>query len=175
MSESPLPERSVTIAVIRSGGQTGADRGALDAARALGVPIVGWCPRDGWAADFPDPPGLLAAYPELTPTPSADPAQRTRWNVRDADATLIVLRAGSGDSPGTEATRQAALELDRPVFLTGGADPAPIRAWLESIGIELTLNVAGPRESEAPGVYGRTRQLIHALLLDARPTIAVDA
>jgi hypothetical protein len=70
---------------IVSGGQTGVDRAALDVAVALGMPYCGWCPRGGWAEDMPEPPGVLARYPRLEETPSEDPAQRTRWNVRDSE------------------------------------------------------------------------------------------
>ena len=48
------------IRKIRSGGQTGVDRAALDAARQCGLKICGWCPKGGWAVDCPEPPGLLA-------------------------------------------------------------------------------------------------------------------
>ncbi|MFH8249230.1 putative molybdenum carrier protein [Microbacterium sp. B2969] len=151
------------IAVIRSGGQTGADRGALEAAVAAGVPIAGWCPRGGLAEDFPDPPGLLAVYPTLVETPSDDPAQRTRWNVRDADATLIVVPGSAWHSPGTDLTRRVALELERPVFTLTGDDLSGLRAWLETVG-GAVLNVAGPRESQAPGIQERTRRVVASLL-----------
>ena len=70
---------------IVSGGQTGVDRAALDAALALGMRCGGWCPAGRWAEDGPIDP----RYP-LRETPSGDPAQRTEWNVRDSDATLIL-------------------------------------------------------------------------------------
>ena len=63
---------------IRSGGQTGVDRAALDIARKYHIEICGWCPKGGWAEDFPSSPGLLAEYPELKETPSAGTSQRTR-------------------------------------------------------------------------------------------------
>ena len=66
---------------IISGGQTGIDR-ALDAAIEMGVDYGGWCPRGGWAEDFPKSPGLLARYPLLRETPSAEPIQRTEWTAR---------------------------------------------------------------------------------------------
>src|SRR5262245_33304323 len=95
--------------VIRSGGQTGVDRAALDVAVRLKLPYAGWCPRGGWAEDAANPPGVLAAYPRLAETPSADPAQRTAWNVRDAHATLIVTPgADLANSRGTRFTRQMA-------------------------------------------------------------------
>lgn len=152
------------VSVVRSGGQTGVDRAALDTARDLGIAIAGWCPRGGWAEDLPDPPGLLGEYPELTQTPSDDVEQRTVWNVRDADGTLIVVAPRTVSSPGTDATRRAAVELGRPVFLIDGDDVTLARAWLSSLPTGPTLNVAGPRESEAPGSYARARTLLGRLL-----------
>ena len=70
------------IKYIRSGGQTGVDRAALDTARKYGIEICGWCPKGGWAEDYSSPPGLLAEYPELKETPSAGTSQRTRWKRR---------------------------------------------------------------------------------------------
>src|SRR2546425_1493353 len=77
---------------IRSGGQTGVDRAALNAAVLTGRPYEGWCPKGGWAEDFLRPPGLLPPgllmkYPHLMETPSKSPEQRTEWNVRDSAAT----------------------------------------------------------------------------------------
>src|SRR5262249_11759655 len=99
---------SVSLA-IQSGGQSGADRAALDVARTLQIPYRGWCPRGGWAEDFPSPPGLLSLYPGLAATPSADPQQRTAWNVRDSDAPLILTSDTSLTfSPGTVFTSTCA-------------------------------------------------------------------
>jgi Circularly permutated YpsA SLOG family len=78
---------------ITSGGQTGVDRAALDLAIEYGMSWGGWCPKGGWAEDFPDPPGLLTKYPNLRETPLARTKQRTEWNVRDSDATLIIRRS----------------------------------------------------------------------------------
>jgi len=65
---------------IISGGQTGVDRAALDVAIERGMAWGGWCPKGGWAEDFPDPPGLLAKYPHLKETAHSHPLQRTEWN-----------------------------------------------------------------------------------------------
>ncbi len=74
------------VTAIVSGGQTGVDRAALDFAVERGVPYQGWVPAGGWAEDLADPPGLLARYPVLRATASADPADRTRRNnVGDCD------------------------------------------------------------------------------------------
>ena len=85
-----------------SGGQSGVDRAVLDVAIERSIPYAGWCPKGGWAEDFPNPPGLLANYPQLKETPLAGPAQRTEWNVRDADACMIAVDAAGVDvSAGT--------------------------------------------------------------------------
>lgn len=152
------------IARIVSGGQTGVDRAALDHAVARGLPYGGWCPAGGWAEDLPQPPGLLARYPALRATPSADPAQRTMWNVRDSDATLVLLPAGLAQdaSRGTHRAVADARRLGRPLLvLRLGGDAARDRAESSAFTAGLppgaTLNVAGPRESEAPGVYAAAR------------------
>ncbi|MCK0112162.1 putative molybdenum carrier protein [Ornithinimicrobium sp. F0845] len=148
----------VSVARIVSGGQTGADRAGLDAAIEAGWEYAGWCPAGGWAEDFLEPPGLLVPYPGLREAPSADPAVRTRLNVRDSHATLVI-RATQLVSPGTDLTVQVARRLDRPCLVTeGSADE--VRRWLAGLGHELTLNVAGPRESEQPGVYSVVRALL---------------
>lgn len=151
---------------IVSGGQSGVDRAALEAARAHGVPAGGWCPAGGWAEDRPEPPGVLAEHPELTPTASGDPAERTRRNVRDSDATLIVTRRGCA-SPGTELTRSIAGRLGRPCAEVATDDPDAARAVAAAVaGLPdgYRLNVAGPRESECPGVGAAARLLLDALL-----------
>jgi putative molybdenum carrier protein len=143
---------------IVSGGQTGVDRAALDAALELGIERGGWCPAGRWAEDGP----IDARYP-LRETPSADPAQRTEWNVRDSDGTLLLT---GGSSPGTESTEAAARRLGKPVYRYG-ADALPdvgaFRRWVQVYGIR-TLNVAGPRESESPGVYAAARAYLRAVL-----------
>ena len=153
---------------IVSGGQSGVDRAALDVAIEHGLPYGGWCPRGGWAEDMPDPPGLLARYPELRETPRSEPAQRTRWNVRDSDATLILL-AGGAPAPGsgTALTLALARELGRPVAtvdLDAPGAAVQAAALLAALPTAGTLNVAGPRESAAPGIHARARALLSELL-----------
>jgi hypothetical protein len=150
------------IARIVSGGQTGADRAALDVAIELGIHYGGWCPAGGWAEDFSEPPGLLLAYPQLAATSEADPAVRTRLNVRDSDATLVV-HDGRTPSPGTQLTIAVAQELRRPLLVTPG-DVTETRFWLDGIEAPIVLNVAGPRESACPGTYRRTAELLRTAL-----------
>src|SRR5438105_15558458 len=89
---------------IVSGGQTGVDRAALDVALELGMPCGGWCPRGRRAEDGP----ITDRYP-LSETPWSGYPQRTGWNVRDADGTLI-LTMGQADR-GTALTQQLAARL----------------------------------------------------------------
>lgn len=149
---------------IRSGGQTGADRAALDAARDAGVPIVGWCPKGGWAEDYPNPPGLCLAYPELKETPSLQTEQRTEWNVRDSNATLILYQTGKTDSPGTSLTEKISAELKKPFLVADANNQEKIFSWLKTLGKGITLNIAGPRESESPGIYNNVYSLVEKLL-----------
>ena len=80
------------------------------------VPICGWCPPGGLAEDYPEPPGLLAEYPELVEGASSGYVERTAWNVRDSHATLIVAPDGIPPRGGTEMTRIFAERFGRPVM-----------------------------------------------------------
>jgi hypothetical protein len=163
--------------MIISGGQSGADRAALDAAIERGLPWGGWCPKGGWAEDFPTPPGLLARYPRLRETPLGDPAQRTEWNVRDSDAILIIVMAGGvAVSPGTMAASRHAVSGHRPVVVADAGDPdavAQVAAWLEAqhdrFGLDMKLGVGGPRESEAAGTYRSAGVFLRRVLPAAGP------
>jgi len=155
-----------------SGGQSGVDRAVLDVAVARGIAYGGWCPKGGWAEDFPRPPGLLAKYPNLKETPLAGPAQRTDWNVRDADACLIVTDTGGLEiSKGTTLAHELARRYGKPCFIANLGEPGVreqaalwLRAQLDAFVPGLTLAVGGPRESEAPGIYERAKTFIHSLL-----------
>ena len=145
---------------IVSGGQTGADRAALDVALRLGLPVGGWCPAGRWAEDGPIP----ADYP-LLETASADPAVRTGRNVREADATLVLARGPL--TGGTALTVRRATEAGRPVLVLA---PVPDTvdaavAWIaRTVRPGGTLNVAGPRESEAPGSTAACRDWLMGVL-----------
>ena len=153
------------ISLIRSGGQTGADRGALDAARAMGVPICGWCPPGGLAEDMPHAPGLLSRYPELKEGKALGYVQRTAWNVRDSHATLIIAPAGVEPRSGTDMTARFAEHYGRPCLVIRSLeDLGAVRTWLSTLGRGITLNVAGPRESKTPGTYALTKRIIALLL-----------
>lgn len=134
-------------------------------ARELGIPHGGWCPRGRLAEDGPIDNDYL-----LQETASADPAKRTRRNVRDSDGTLIVAE---GDlRGGTALTRRCAERLGRPLLVVSGALPGDVAAatrWVLDHRIE-TLNVAGPRASQWPRGYEVASRLLRALL--GRDTIA---
>jgi hypothetical protein len=158
---------------ILSGGQTGVDRAALDAAIAAGIRYGGWCPKGGWAEDLSRPPGLLAAYPQLQPTPQADPMQRTEWNVRDADRLMVLIdRAGLQVSKGSEAACDFAATMGKPhiVLDLDAVEALPLAlAFLGDWQNATSLCIAGPRESESPGIYARAREFLHDLLVAGSP------
>jgi hypothetical protein len=144
---------------VLSGGQTGVDRAALDVALELGLPCGGWCPKGRKAEDGP----IERCYP-LQETPSADYAQRTEWNVRDSDGTLILSQGEL--TGGTAQTVELAARLGKPcllVDLTKHPSVSAVLAWSNERKIRV-LNVAGPRESNSPGVYGQTATFLRALL-----------
>lgn len=130
-----------------SGGQTGVDRGALDAALAFGLPCGGWCPLGRLAEDGPIPD----RYP-LEEMSTVDYSARTEQNVIDSDGTLI-LHTGR-ILGGTALTRRYARRHRKPlriVDLTSAEPPENVVAWIREQRIEC-LNVAGPRESSCAGI-----------------------
>jgi Circularly permutated YpsA SLOG family len=157
---------------IIGGGQTGVDRAALDLAIERGMDWGGWCPKGGWAEDFPSAPGLLTKYPKLKETPQSNPLQRTEWNVRDSDAALIITDGGGMSvSIGTGRAHQWARQHGKPELVVDATDakaPTHAAAWLDvqrkRFGSDMTLSIGGPRESEAPGIYARAKALTATML-----------
>jgi hypothetical protein len=148
---------------IVSGGQTGADRAALDFARASGLRVGGWVPRGRLAEDGPIPEDYLG----LLEADSADPAVRTALNVRDSDATLILSHgplAGGSLLTFQEATRaeKPVLHLDLDQVSTASAAER-LGRWLATIRPRI-LNVAGPRASEDPRIAPDTEAVLGAAL-----------
>ena len=144
---------------IVSGGQTGVDRAALDTAMERGVPVGGWCPKGRRAED-----GTISDRYPLKETPSEAYEQRTAWNVRDSDGTLIITDGAL--EGGTALTMEEAKRQERPVLHVRTTDPVPvpmIRAWGEDHDVRV-LNVAGPRASEVEGIYDDARVLLEAFL-----------
>jgi hypothetical protein len=151
-----VPARPIEIV---SGGQTGVDRAALDVALELGLERGGWCPSGRRAED-----GRISERYPLRETPSDDYAQRTEWNVRDSDATLILARGQL--TGGTALTARLAGRLAKPLHvidLPTNVDRDAFRSWLDDEKVRV-LNVAGPRESGAPGIYEQARSALRFLL-----------
>ena len=144
---------------IISGAQTGVDRAALDAARSWHLSGRAWCPRGRRAED-----NIPARY-AVEETASCAYEQRTEWNVRDSDATLIIC-AGAPD-PGTTYTQEMIKKWQKPsliVDLDQNRHPAiSIRTWLKMSTIRV-LNIAGPRESQVPGIHERTLVVLQQIL-----------
>ncbi|MHB8809428.1 MAG: putative molybdenum carrier protein [Desulfobulbaceae bacterium] len=146
---------------IISGGQSGADRAALDAAIRLNIPHGGWLPRGRKAEDGP----LPASY-RLRETESDSYRERTEKNITESDGTLILsfgLLTG-----GSALTKNLALRHDRPC-LTIDLEEVPlagavvaVEKWLQRHGIR-TLNVAGPRASNEPRIYDAVLALLLAV------------
>lgn len=152
---------------IVSGGQTGVDRAALDVAMALGMHHGGWCPAGRRAEDGPIPHRY-----GLRETPGGDYAQRTLWNVRDSDATLVLVRGAYGG--GTGLTVRAAGLFGKPcliVDLQQATLPGVVADWLREHRVR-TLNVAGPRESQRPGIGRLAAAFLRQELSRARRTAA---
>ncbi len=149
---------------IRTGGQTGVDRAAMDFAKEHGIPLCGWCPKNGWAEDYPDAPGLLADYPELTETPSEGTEQRTKWNMRDSDAILTIMPENSGISAGTETGLAEGEALGKPMYTATSLDDIKdIVKWVKSLPDETELCVGGPRASECPEAYDIAKTILNAI------------
>ena len=145
---------------IISGGQTGADQAALDAAIALKIPYGGWLPRGRKTENGP-----LSQRYALRELNSARYRDRTEKNILTADGTLIFSFGPlSGGSALTEAL---AIRHDRPFLhidfeLTDRTRAtALVAAWLQAMQIE-TVNVAGPRASSEPRIY----EAVYALLTE---------
>ncbi len=138
----------MTLSKIVSGGQTGVDRGALDAALAAGFPCGGWCPADRRAEYGPIP----QRYP-LTPLSGAGYSQRTRQNVIGSDGTVILFYESLRG--GTKLTRDSCVREKKPFvvldakLISESAAAAAIVRFVEENEIQV-LNVAGPRLSGWP-------------------------
>ncbi len=152
----------MTVTIV-SGGQTGVDRAALDFALQTGLPHDGWCPLGRLAEDGP----LEARY-QLRETPTASYSQRTEWNVRDSDATVLFTMRPEL-SGGTKLTREFATALGKPLLRLCSAELGPLEAAVELkrfLGQHAVsrLNIAGPRASQEDGVAAYVDAVLAAAL-----------
>jgi len=155
-----------------SGGQTGVDRAALDFAIRHGIPHGGWCPAGRWAED-----GRIEETYALRETPDSDCAQRTAWNVRDSDGTVIFTVAAHL-SGGSALTQRLAVQYGKPCLHLarsrhGASAVAQLRAFLRRERIRV-LNVAGPRLSVEPAAAEFATSVLEALWADetAQPSLS---
>jgi hypothetical protein len=139
----------MSITKIISGGQTGADKAGLDVALAHDFPHGGWCPKGRKAEDGP----IDAKY-DLIETPSANYLQRTEWNVRDSDGTVVFTMAKE-ITGGSMRTIDFAKKHNKPCLHVSQADStlpeSIVTQFIKQHGIKL-LNIAGSRESKEPGI-----------------------
>jgi hypothetical protein len=152
-------DKMKAIPKIVSGGQTGADRAALDWALSHDLPCGGWCPRGRKAEDGPIDP----RYP-LTESPSASYLQRTEWNVRDCDATVL-FSIDPILSGGSRKTVEFARKHNKPcLHLHSRQRDAAERfaSFLEDNEVHM-LNVAGPRASKEPNVAQFVRETLDSI------------
>ncbi|MBC8314835.1 MAG: putative molybdenum carrier protein [Bacteroidales bacterium] len=143
---------------IVSGGQTGVDRAALDFALDHGIPCGGFCPKGRLSED-----GAISDRYPLTETSSTEYHERTEQNVLGSDGTLIIY--SDNLSGGTRYTFEYAKASENPLFLIDLIKPIrkdEFRSWMETYRIE-TLNIAGPRESQQPGIYQRAIEILAIL------------
>ncbi len=148
--------------MIVSGGQTGVDRAALDAALELKVPCGGWCPEGRKAED-----GVISAKYPLKELPRSGYRQRTRRNVVDSDGTVIIyFKYLSG---GTQLTLKFCLSEKKPYLLIDATELKEKRAseriydFVQEYAIQ-KLNFAGPRASGEPDAYGYTKQVVSGFI-----------
>jgi hypothetical protein len=130
----------------------------LDVALELGIPCGGWCPKGREAEDGPIPD----RYP-LQETHSLSYSVRTEMNVRDSDGTLILTMGNI--SGGTALTLRAVKQFKRPYLIVDlliTFDPVSVTEWAEPDKIRV-LNVAGPRETEVPGIYDKAVQFLREI------------
>lgn len=144
---------------IISGGQTGADRAALDVAIALNIPYGGWCPKGRKAED-----GVIPRIYRLQETSTNFYNVRTALNVRDSDGTLVFVV----DRPigGTLLTIVKVKSYRKPLFIFDLSSPPPTEKfveWVKENHIHI-LNVAGSRASQSPDIYKRVYTALNKLL-----------
>lgn len=148
---------------IISGGQTGADRGGLEAAKILGIATGGFCPKGFLTENGAD---ISLKDFGLIELETSDFESRTIKNVVSADGTVIFGNTdenGNLLSPGSSLTFKTSLEFNKPVILNPDCDE--FINWLKSNDISI-LNVAGDRESANPGIYKKVKGFLIEIFTD---------
>jgi hypothetical protein len=165
------------IVKVISGGQSGTDQAALRAAKSAGIPTGGYAPK-GWTTEAGPAPRLADAF-GLREYDGGGYAARTRANVRDADATLLFEAV---ESPGTELTIRECDRLRKPFHLVmldvvsahgvrrsaSAHTPSSVADWIAAKSVRV-LNVAGNRDSRAPGIGKRVHSFLSELFRLTNP------
>ena len=153
----------ISVRQIISGGQTGVDRAAFDAAIKMGLEIGGFVPKNRLAEDARVP----KKYKNLIETETPEYKERTRLNVVNSDATLIL---SNGElAGGSKLTEELAKRAQKPVLhldfqrLSSEELMASARRWLDAINPKI-LNIAGPRASSDVGIYKTAFEFLSELL-----------
>ena len=150
------------IEKIVSGGQTGADRAALDFAIENGIDYGGFVPRGRLAEDGEIP----SRYSQLTEAVTSDPSERTRLNVLSSDCTILLTHGPA--STGSKQTEEFAHFLGKPLLHIDLAretvDQAAEKAaeWLDLMECQV-LNIAGPRASDDENIYAAAKEFLNVL------------
>jgi len=168
ISAAKTGQQVTSIRKIISGGQTGADRAALDFALAHDIPIGGWCPRGRRAED-----GIVPWLYALQEHPDPAYQPRTVQNILEADLTVVFAR--SPLSPGSRFTlNQCRTRGKKHLWLSNFPDAKTDAKWLRAAlrGFEGVLNVAGSRESKCPGIYHHVLRVLQ--LASAESAMAAD-
>ena len=154
------------LSCVVSGGQTGVDRGALDAALDLGFPCGGWCPQGRQAED-----GVIPARYPVIELIGGGYEERTQKNVEDSDGTLVITFGRA--SGGTARTIDCCRILGRPHVIIDAA-VLPLEEAVRDAQRFITdegvgrLNVAGPRASGEPSAHRYAYRLVRELCLHAQ-------
>ena len=157
---------------IVSGGQTGVDRGAIEAAYELGFPYGGLIPKGRMAED-----GIVPEkFDKMEVSYKKDYLFRTEWNVTHSDATLIISNyCTEPNKPretltgGTLRTERFCIDHAKPRLVLFTQNTQKVIDWLKGLGMEnIVLNVAGPRESKAKGIQAKTKDFIARLISECR-------
>ncbi len=155
---------------IISGGQTGVDQAALKAAFEQGLQIGGWCPPGRICENGAIPeayPLVESLHDRSLNAPLIKHSQRTEYNVRDSDATLVLSPAGQEHDKGTNWTLTCTRKYDKPYIVIDPYLPNAeqlVMNWFKRNSIKV-LNIAGPSEKNAPGVSKQTYRLLRSVLI----------
>lgn len=145
---------------IISGGQSGVDRAALDICLENNIPCGGWCPKGRLAED-----GQIAEIYPLVETPGENYNERTGLNIENSDGTIIIYKAEM--DVGTQFTLEM-LEAKKKLYflvdLSLKIDPLIVKSWIVANDLS-TINIAGPRESNSPGIYKVSKEVLSLILI----------